>query len=301
MVLVIGEILIDIFPDYERIGGAPFNFACHLKQMGFPVRFITRVGKDRYGERIIERLQETGFDLADAQIDPVHPTGTVRVELDADGVPCFHICEKVAYDYLDLSAIAAGGNADPAMIYFGSLLQRTDAMQSQVQALLSAKGTQVFGFCDINMRPPHVNGQAVDESLRHADLLKLNEEELAAIQKMYAVPASEDDSLGWLRETFTIRTVALTRGSRGSRLHQGETKIELSAERPPRIVDTVGAGDGFAAVLAAGLLRGYPLKETAMLATRFAARICGNPGAVPDDPSFYDDLKPLMEGASNAC
>ena len=300
MVLVIGEILIDIFPDYERIGGAPFNFACHLKQMGVPVRFFSRVGNDRYGERIMNRLESTGFDLTDIQIDPAHATGTVQVALDADGVPRFAICEKVAYDYLDLTGIAANGAADPAMIYFGSLLQRTDAMQCQVQALLTAKGAPVCGFCDINMRPPHVNNQAVVESLRHADLLKLNEDELETIQKMFAAPASEADALHWLMEAFGIRTVALTRGSRGSRLHQGPTKIELPSERPPRIVDTVGAGDAFAAVLAAGLLRGHPLQETAALATRFAARICEIPGAVPDDPCFYDDLKPLMEGACNA-
>ena len=296
MVLVIGEILIDIFPDYERIGGAPFNFACHLKQMGFAVRFITRVGNDRYGDRIIERLQATGFDLTDVQIDPVHPTGTVRVALDAHGVPRFHICEAVAYDHLDLNGVAAGKGAVPAMIYFGSLLQRTAAMQRQVQALLSGTGAQAFGFCDINMRPPHVNDAAVAESLRYADLLKLNEEELASIQRMYTAPASEEDALGWLMEAFAIRTVALTRGSRGSRLHQGETKIELPASPPLRIVDTVGAGDGFAAVLAAGFLRRYPLEKTAALAARFASRICTIPGAVPDEPGFYDDLKPLMEG-----
>ena len=299
MVVVIGEILIDIFPGYERIGGAPYNFACHLKQLGFPVRFFTRVGKDPYGDRILDRLKPTGFDLADVQIDPVHATGTVQVALDADGVPHFTICEKVAYDFLDLTGIAANGLA-AAMIYFGSLLQRTDGGRRQVQALLSAVPAQTFAFCDINLRPPHVSGQAVAESLRHADLLKLNEEELAAIQKDFDGPTTVKDCLAWLTDTFDVQTVALTRGSRGSCLHQGGTLIDVPAENPPRIVDTVGAGDGFAAVLAAGLLRHYPLKQTADLATRFASRICGIPGAVPDDPGFYDDLKPLMEGAPNA-
>ena len=300
MIVVIGEILIDIFPAYARIGGAPFNFACHLKQLGFPVRFFTRVGEDAHGERIREQLEASGFALGDVQIDPAYPTGTVQVELDASGVPSFHICENVAYDYLDLGDVATHLDGDADLVYFGSLLQRTAAGRRQVQALLSARATQTLAFCDINMRPPHVDDRAVNDSLRQADLLKLNEGELAAIRKICAAPPSEDDGLSWLMDSFGIRTVALTRGSRGSRLQQGETRIDLPADEPPRIVDTVGAGDGFAAVLAAGLLCRCPLPETMRLASRFAARICGIPGAVPDDPGVYDELQPLMEGVRNA-
>ena len=299
MIFVIGEILIDIFPNYERIGGAPFNFACHLKQLGFPVRFFSRVGQDEFGNQVIDRLKKIGFDLADLQIDPLHATGTVRVALDAEGIPCFTIREDVAYDYLNVSNITTNGSQAPAMIYFGSLLQRTEPGRRQLQALLSARGKGTLGFCDINMRPPHVTERSVAQSLRQSDLLKLNEEELAAIRAIFDGPEAGEDCLAWLMERFDISTVALTRGSRGSCLRQGDTQIDLSADRPSRIVDTVGAGDGYAAILAAGLLGGHPLSDTVRLASRFAARICAIPGAVPDDISFYDDLSPLKKGGRN--
>ena len=182
MIVVIGEILIDIFQDYQRIGGAPFNFAFHLRKLGFPVRFFTRVGNDRHGRLIIDMLIENGFNEADVQVDPRYPTGTVRVDLDEKGIPHFDICENVAYDHLDLNVADVSDAGGAEMIYFGTLLQRTDSGYRQANRFLSSNNNSTTRFCDINMRPPHVNLHAVAGSLHHADLLKVNEAELADIQ-----------------------------------------------------------------------------------------------------------------------
>lgn len=294
MIVVIGEILIDIFPDTERIGGAPFNFAYHLKNLGFPVRFFSRVGKDRHAKRILDRLQSTGFDLYDVQIDSIHPTGTVNVQLDEEGVPHFDICENVAWDHFDLGACPVVATEGTEMIYFGSLVQRTESGRRQVQNLLAKKGKGVAAFCDINMRPPHVNPQAVAESLRHTDILKLNEDELEMIRQDHKLSAM-DAPLSWLMETFDILAVALTQGSRGSQLYFDGGHVDVPAKKAETVIDTVGAGDGFAAVLAAGYLRSLPWEKTVDLASRFASRICSIPGAVPDDVEFYDELKVVME------
>lgn len=292
MIVVIGEILIDIFQDYQRIGGAPFNFAFHLTKLGFPVRFLTRVGDDQHGRRILDMLKEIGFNDAEVQIDSRHPTGTVRVDLDHQGVPQFDICENVAYDHLDLDLgdMLDAGVAD--MIYFGTLLQRTDPGCRQVQRFLTRQGDGATRFCDINMRPPHTNAQAVAGSLHQADLLKLNEEELADIQRAFDGPTATGDIMPWLMETFKISAVALTRGSRGSTFYSHGAEISNPAVPGTTIVDTVGAGDGFAAILAAGYIRQAPWEETLRQASRFAARICGIRGAVPDDERFYDDFQP---------
>jgi fructokinase len=296
VIVVIGEILIDMFPDYQRIGGAPFNFAFHLIKLGFPVRFLTRVGNDRHGRRIIEMLTKNGFNEADIQIDPRHPTGTVNVDLDDQGVPNFDICENVAYDHLDLTipdALDAGGTQ---MIYFGSLLQRTDSGRRQIQRFLSGKTDCTTYFCDINMRPPHVNVHAVAGSLHYADLLKVNDAELADIQRTFDGPSATGDVMPWLMETFKISAVSITRGSRGSWFYYRDGQINSPAMPGIPVVDTVGAGDGYAAILAAGCMRQIPWKVTVGQASRFAARICGIAGAVPDDENFYDDFRPLMKG-----
>ena len=296
MIVVIGEILIDIFQDYQRIGGAPFNFAFHLKKLGFPVRFFTRVGNDRHAKRIIDMLKKHRFSESDIQIDSRHPTGTVRVDLDSQGIPHFDIRENVAYDHLDLSIADVPDAVDAEMIYFGSLLQRTDFGCRQVQRFLSRKTDCTIGFCDINLRPPHVNGRAVAESLHHTDLLKVNQEELETIQRTFDGPEAMGDVMPWLMETFGISAVAMTRGGRGSSFYSRDGQINIPSVNGASIVDTVGAGDGYAAVLAAGCLQRIPWEETIRQASRFAARLCGIAGAVPDDEKFYDDFPLEMKG-----
>ena len=299
MIVVIGEILIDIFKNYQRIGGAPFNFAFHLKQLGFPVRFMTRVGNDQHGKGIIDMLEEKGFDSADVQIDPRHPTGTVRVDLDEQGIPHFDIRPNAAYDHLDLTIDPVRDVVGWEMVYFGTLIQRTDSTCHQVQRFLSCTNDSVTRFCDINMRSPHVNVHAVAGSLESADLLKVNDEELAEIQHTLGGPISKNDVIPWLMETFRITAVALTRGIHGSRFYSRDGQISIPAVTRTPIVDTVGAGDGYAAILAAGYMRQIPWEETIRQASRFAARLCGIPGAVPEDEDFYDDFRPLMKGEAN--
>jgi fructokinase len=299
VIVVIGEILMDIFQDYQRIGGAPFNFAFHLRKLGFPVRFFTRVGNDRNGRYLIDVLTKNGFNKSDIQVDPRHPTGTVNVDLDEQGIPHFDIRENAAYDHLDLNATNVLDAGGAELIYFGTLLQRTDSGCHQTHRFLSRNNKGITRFCDINMRPPHVNVHAVAGSLHHADLLKVNEAELTDIQRVFKGPSDEDDAMPWLMETFKISAVALTRGNRGSTFYHHDGRIESPVAPGPPIVDTVGAGDGYAAILAAGCMRKLHWGETIRQASRFAARICGIAGAVPDNENFYDDFQPLMKGDAN--
>ena len=296
MIVVIGEILFDIFQDYQRIGGAPFNFAFHLGKLGFSVRFFTRVGNDRNGRRIIEMLINNGFSKADVQVDSRHPTGTVQVDLDEQGIPHFDICENVAYDHLDLNMDDMLDADNVKMIYFGSLLQRTDFGCRQVQRFLSRKTDSTMCFCDINLRPPHVNLHAVVRSLHQADLLKVNEAELSDIQRAFDGPEAANDVMPWLMETFKISAVALTRGSRGSTFYSRDGQISSAAAPAIPIVDTVGAGDGYAAILAAGCMKQLPWEATVHHASHFAARLCGIAGAVPENGNLYDDFRPLLKG-----
>jgi fructokinase len=219
------------------------------------------------------------------------------VDLDEQGIPHFDIRENVAYDHLDLSIADVPDAGAAEMIYFGSLLQRTDFGCRQVQRFLSRKSDDTIGFCDINLRPPHVNGSAVAESLHHTDLLKINQEELATIQHAFDGPQKVDEVMPWLMETFRISAVALTRGDRGSAFYSRDGQIDIPSVNRIPIVDTVGAGDGYAAVLAAGCLKRVPWEETIRQASRFAARLCGIAGAVPDSQAFYDDFPPEMKGA----
>lgn len=300
MIIVIGEILIDRFPDYERIGGAPFNFAFHLMQMGLPVRLITRIGNDNDGRKISRLLRQSGFNLNDVQVDDGHATGTVDVSLDSKGVPQFTIRENAAYDHIELASVLPVNGQAPAMIYFGTLVQRTPHGLEQVQQFLEQNASGANCFCDINLRPPHINVEAIEPSLEHADILKLNDEELIQIAAICSGPSQIKDVVDWLMQKYGISTIALTQGAEGSKIMTPTRTFKSPPADISRVVDTVGAGDAYASVLAAGLLGQWPVERTLELATAFAAQICSLPGAVPEDKVFYASLTKEFKRIANA-
>ena len=294
MILVIGEILIDRFPDYERIGGAPFNFAFHLKQMGWPVRFVTRIGDDADGRRILDLLKKSGFGREDVQIDTSHATGVVDVSLDGAGVPQFDIRTDAAYDFIEFGSVGDIDFSALKMIYFGSLAQRTDLGYRRYQQFLSKAHPQTCSFCDINLRPPHIHREAIQSCLRHADVLKLNLDELFQISALCDGPTTEGEALNWLMRTYDIQRVVLTMGSQGSKVVTAQDTIVSPPVAGTAVVDTVGAGDAYAAVFAAGCLKSLPAQLTLQVASNFAALICGLPGALPSDETPYRHLRRAM-------
>jgi fructokinase len=300
MIIVIGEILIDRFPDYERIGGAPFNFAFHLMQMGLPVRLITRIGNDNDGRKISRLLRQSGFDLKDVQVDDGHATGTVGVSLDGKGVPRFDIREDAAYDHIELASVLPDNERAPAMIYFGTLIQRTPHGLEQVQQFLKKNASGSNCFCDINLRPPHINEEAIVPSLDHADILKLNDEELLKIASICNGPGQAKDAAAWLMQAYGIATIALTQGADGSTVITPARTFKSPPANVAKVVDTVGAGDAYASVLAAGLLKRCPVERVLEMAAAFAAQICRLPGAVPQDNGVYAPMIKELERISNA-
>ena len=291
MIIVVGEILFDIFEDKKRIGGAPFNFAYHLKHMGLPVRFITRVGDDNLGHQITTFLGEKGFALEDVQVDKVHPTGQVRVTLDDRGVPRFDILTDVAYDFIDLAHIPPIDWAAVDLVYFGTLAQRSAYGFNQWQRFLNHSGARAQYFCDINLRLPHVAAETVRVALERADILKLNTDELAYVQKLLGSQGPWEPFVDELMTGCGLDLLALTRGEQGSVLYSGGQIVTAPLQPSKIVVDTVGAGDAYAAVLAMGWVSRLPLARIADLASDFAGRICAVSGAVPDDEQVYDRLR----------
>ena len=297
-VLVIGEVLVDRFPDGDRSGGAPFNVACHLKQFGAPVRLITRVGDDEHGRRFHQLLTARGFSAADIQIDTRHATGVVDVTLDDSGGAAFTIREDVAYDHLVLEHLTRDPDwPQVRLIYYGSLIQRGAGGYRQVAALLAQKPAGAVCFCDINLRPPHYCRESVDQCLRFADILKLNEDELETLRRLLDRPAPPEAFGGYLMNHYGISILAVTRGAAGSSIFHSGARIDAPAPPSIAVVDTVGAGDGYSAVLVLGVMRGLPMARTAAVAGEFAAGICRIPGAVPEDPRFYDSWQAGLKDA----
>jgi fructokinase len=295
VILVIGEILFDIFPNYRRLGGAPFNFAYHLKNFGFNVRFISRIGMDEAGKEILHKLELARFNLDDIQVDDDNPTGSVNVRLDKSGAPKFDIISDVAYDYIEFipeyhSNLISGAQ----IIYFGSLVQRTKAGCENLQAFISRNASETLNFYDINLRPGCYNNAIIEKSLLKTDILKLNTGELGKLKQMLSLKVSNDDLVYHLMETHSISTVSLTKGESGSELFTNQGCFNSEPAEAIKVVDSVGAGDAYAAMLAAGLLEKWRPEEILERASLFASRVCEIKGAIADSASFYEPFKALF-------
>lgn len=285
-VIAFGEILVDQFRDREVLGGAPFNVACHLGALGAHPVLVTRTGQDALGDTLLRAMRERGLDVRGVQHDPARPTGRVIVSETAAG-HVFDILSDQAYDHIQpIPARQMGQSLHPRMVYFGTLAQRGDSRLA-LQAMLGAVDACVF--LDVNLREPWVDAGTLRWSLRQAGVAKLNEDELMQIGDLMALNgATPQARAAMLVDGFGLDRVVVTRGAAGAWTLDAAGRIESVAGRPPeRVVDTVGAGDGFAAVFMLGMLRGWTLADRLERADAFARALCRIRGAVPATLDFY--------------
>ncbi|WP_058555742.1 PfkB family carbohydrate kinase [Thiohalocapsa sp. ML1] len=281
--VVFGEALFDCFPDGARVlGGAPFNVAWHLAALGAAPLFVSRVGDDALGEQIGSAMRAHGMTLAALQRDAKHPTGRVEVSLAA-GEPSYDIVADSAYDCIDAAAlpsIPAG-----TLLYHGTLATRQAASAT---ALAVLRGETDAVFMDVNLRAPWWTQAGVRALLDGARWVKLNADELALL-----APAGDDAEAraAAFVERHGLELVVVTLGEHGAfGLAADGSLARVRPGAAVQVVDAVGAGDGFAAVLILGLLHGWPLGETLSHAQAFASAIVSRRGAVIDDPVIYADF-----------
>ena len=287
-VLLFGEILADMFPDGSVLGGAPFNVARHLAAFGLNPVLVSRIGNDVLGDEIVAEMTADGMSRAGLQVDARKPTGRVAVHMDDRGHR-FEILPDQAYDFIEAGqACAAAVACGPSMVYFGTLSQRGEESRRALEAVLDA--VTCPRFVDINLREPWYTEESVRFSLRQADILKLNAEELMTLGHLLGLASHEpEDRVLALMRDFGIGRVIVTCGEEGAWLVEkgGEWTATTYENRKIDVLDTVGAGDGFAAVSMLGILSGWPMHRTLNRAEAFARAICGIRGAVPADDGFY--------------
>jgi fructokinase len=278
LVLGIGELLWDLFPDGRRLGGAPANFAGHAARLGCRGAVASRVGDDALGREALARLDALGVDRRQVQVDPQLPTSTVTVTVDAEGHPAYLIHEPVAWDALDCSEALLILAATADALCFGTLASRAPRALATLLQALEVAGPGCLRIFDVNLRQAYFTPERVRTLLNRCDVLKLNEDELPVVAAMADVTG---DLAEGLRKQFGLRLVALTLGPRGSVLYTPQGRLEEPGS-PVAVVDTVGAGDAFTAALAAGVLQGLDLPIAHRRAAKLSAFVCTQEGATPD-------------------
>jgi fructokinase len=280
-IIGLGEVLWDCFPDRRLPGGAPANVAFHAQQLGLTAAVATRVGSDPLGDELLEFLRSKGLRTELVQRDPVHGTGMVTVEPHAHGAD-YTFLENSAWDFLEPTGdwIAAAGNAKA--ICFGTLAQRGEYSRQTIRQMLAAAGSECLIAFDVNLRPPFFEPETIHDSLQHAQIVKLNDEEVRTLTAMFGPPTRTDVEFArWLMNRYPAELVCITRGPNGALAMTRDEVCEVSGIEI-EVVDTVGAGDAFTAALIKSRLEGWPLEESLQFANHLGALVAGRPGAMAE-------------------
>jgi fructokinase len=279
--VIFGEVLFDCFPDGREIpGGAPFNVAWNLKALGMPSLFISRVGADPLGTKIIESMHSWAMTTRYLQVDRSRPTGRVMVTLQS-GEPHFEILADQAYDHITADLPAISGPV--AFLYHGSLALRSPITRETLDQLKKHYPCPLF--IDVNLRDPWWSRDHVLSLLGDATWLKLNDHELDAL---FPEPADIAGRCRMLLDRFSLKGIFVTRGGKGAIAVTGDSEpCSVAPENPANVVDTVGAGDAFSAVLLIGLAGGWPMPVIMRRAQDFASGVVSLRGATTMDRNFY--------------
>ncbi|MBR3388807.1 MAG: carbohydrate kinase [Bacteroidales bacterium] len=278
VIVGIGEILWDMLPSGKALGGAPANFAYHATRLGEEGWAVSAIGPDALGREIMDIVTEKRLKNVISVTDK--PTGTVQVELDARGVPTYTIMEGVAWDHIpftpEMEALAQRADA----VCFGSLVQRMASRESVLRFLRATRPDALKVF-DINLRQHYYSPEVLEESLKIADILKINDEEIRIVADMFGLGGDDTAVSRALIDRYGLRLVILTKGAEGSEVITADDTLPQPAGEA-EVVDTVGAGDSFTAAFVVGYLRGDSLADAQRLASDTAAYVCSRKGAMPE-------------------
>lgn len=281
IVVGMGEALWDVLPEGKKLGGAPANFAYHVSQFGLESRVVSAVGEDKLGAEILENFrQKQLYGL----IETVpYPTGTVQVELDAEGVPCYDIKEGVAWDNIPYTQALEGLAHQTSAVCFGSLAQRSVVSRQTIHRFLDAMpdDADTLRIFDINLRQSFYTKEILCDSFKRCNVLKINDEELVTVSRMFGYPGIDLQDKCWiLLAKYNLKMLILTCGVNGSYVF---TPGHISFVETPKVqvADTVGAGDSFTAAFTSAILRGRSVAEAHRLAVDTSAYVCTQQGAMP--------------------
>ena len=281
----LGEILFDVLPAGSQLGGAPANFAYHAGQHGLHSVAVSAIGKDALGDEALRLLDEKKLKYVLPVVN--YPTGTVQVSLDAEGVPTYDIKQGVAWDNIpftdDIKEIAVNCGA----VCWGSLAQRSEVSRKTIYEFLDHTPEDCLKIFDINLRQNFYTPEIITESLNRCDVLKINDEELVIISRLFGFPGLDiEDKCKLILEKYHLDMLVLTCGVNGSYVFAPDVK---SFQETPKVevADTVGAGDSLTGTFCASILKGKTIREAHELAVKVSAYVCTQNGAMPEIPAEY--------------
>lgn len=280
-VVGIGEALWDVLPEGKKIGGAPANFAYHISQFGLDSLVVSAVGNDESGDEIISTFTSKGLNMLIEKVN--YPTGTVQVELNSQGIPCYDIKRNVAWDNIPFTSRLQSLASQTRAVCFGSLAQRNEVSRNTINNFLDAipDGDGQYKIFDINLRQEFYSKDILCSSMQRCNILKINDEELTLVSHLFGLPdVSQQDRCKILLTRYRLKMLILTCGTNGSYVFTATTVSFIDTPKV-EVADTVGAGDSFTATFVAAILKGKSISDAHRLAVDVSAYVCTQNGAMP--------------------
>lgn len=278
-IIGLGEILWDMLPTGKQLGGAPANFAYHVCRLGGNGWAVSAISDDELGREIKNTLSTKKLNTILEEVN--EPTGTVQVTLNAAGVPTYDITEGVAWDHIPFTERIGNLAKETSAVCFGTLAQRSPESRATIHKFIEIMPAGSLKVYDINLRQKYYDEKIISDSLRLADILKINDEELEIVSRMLCLSGTSEERCRAISREFNLKFVILTMGGDGSKVIL-EDRVHLSTPGKINIVDTVGAGDSFTAAFMLAYLRGESIENAHTLATEVSSYVCTKAGAMPE-------------------
>ena len=278
-----GAVLWDIVGDEKHIGGCTLNLAAHLCKLGMKTYMYTKLGTDSLGIEALKEIGNLGVDCRFVQTDDTKSTGYAKITLDEKKVPAYEFASNASHEYIDADAgLLEKIRAENIDIFcFGTYCQAGEKTRKNLHKILDACSFPLV-FCDINLRVENPSREMLEGSLKYADILKLNEEEVAGLAKVLYQPGlKEAKGIENLRKHYQIRIICVTNGEKGCRIYDEESRMITVAAMKVEAVDTVGAGDAFGAGFIYSFSKRLPISRCGENGNLLGGYVASQKGAIP--------------------
>lgn len=283
IIVGLGEVLYDVLPQGAKLGGAPANFAYHASQFGYEAVAVSAVGNDALGDQALKTFDENGLKYIIPRVP--YPTGTVNVKLDAEGVPTYTFTPNVAWDHIPFTPEMQEVAKNACAVCFGSLAQRSEESRESIMKFLESTPKDCLKIFDINLRGTFYDKGTIQNGLHHCDILKINDEELIIVGRLFGYPGLDiEEKCRLIMRRYNLKMVVLTCGTNGSYVFAPNNFKSFKETPKVEVADTVGAGDSFTGCFTASILSGKSIEEAHALAVKVSAYVCTQKGAMPKLP-----------------
>lgn len=277
----------------KSIGGAEANVAIAISRLGFKAGWMSRLGDDEFGRYIEYALKGEGIDLTQVQFDSELPTGLLFKEQYQSSNPTVYYYRKgAAVTRMAANDISEEYIAKAKILHVTGILPAlsTENYAASFQALEYAKKHGVQISFDPNLRLKLWDRETAKATLLamvpYADIILPGLDEAE-----FLLGLSDPEGICRKFHELGCKIVVLKLGKDGCLISDGNEIITVAGYVVHKLVDTVGAGDGFAAGFLAGILKKKSLRECGELANGVGAMAT----LVAGDSEGYPSMRQLLE------